>query len=127
MAKLLIQTQVLENYGAHAWNGEGECPQNWKAKGGEDYVLRDIAPIWAGLISHGGALGGGLSGGMSALQALVEGLKPQVESNDRYYRETVVSWEVLADDQLTPWEANQLQFDGRVKYPAKVLTWPVAA
>jgi len=120
MAKLLIQTQVPGNYGAHAWNGKGECPQNWKAKGGEDYVL-------PGLISHGGALGGGLQGGMSALQALVEGLKPQVESNDRYYRETVVSWEVLADDQLTPWEANQLQFDGRVKYPAKVLTWPVAA
>ena len=117
MAKLLIQTQVLENYGAHDWDGEGECPQYWKAKGGEDYVL-------PGLISDGGLLGGGLPGGMSALQDLVEALKPQVESNDQFYRETVVSWEVLADDQLTPWEADQLQYDGRVDYPAKVLTWP---
>lgn len=119
MAKLLIQTQVHENYGAHAWDGKGECPQYWKAKVGEDYVL-------PGLISHGGALGGGLPWGMSALQDLVEELKPQVESNDHYWRETVVFWEVLADDQLTPWEADQLQYDGRVDYPAKILTWPEA-
>ena len=114
MAKLLIQTQVHENYGAHAWNGEGECPQYWKAKGGEDYVL-------PGLIVHDGRL---LIGGKTALQNLVNSLKPQVETNDEFYRETVVSWEVLADDQLTPWEADQLQYDGQVDYPAKVLTWP---
>ncbi len=25
--------QYSENYGAHDWNGEGACPQYWKAKG----------------------------------------------------------------------------------------------
>ena len=114
MAKLLIQTQVHENYGAHSWDGEGECPQYWKAKGGEDYVL-------PGVLADDGTWAAALS-----LQALVEALKPQVESNDHYWRETVVSWKVLADDQLTPWEADQLQYDGRVDYPAKVLTWPEA-
>ena len=39
MAKLLITTQVYENYGAHDWDGRGECPQYWKAKGGNDYVV----------------------------------------------------------------------------------------
>ena len=32
MSKLLITTQVYENYGSHDWDGEGECPQYWKAK-----------------------------------------------------------------------------------------------
>jgi hypothetical protein len=40
--KLLITTQVRENYGAHDWDGVGECPQYWKSKGGNEYVLRDF-------------------------------------------------------------------------------------
>jgi hypothetical protein len=38
--KLVISTQVYENYGAHDWDGTGECPQYWKAKGGSDYVIK---------------------------------------------------------------------------------------
>ena len=40
--KLLIYTQVEENYGAHDWSGKGECPQYWKFKGGETFVVRDL-------------------------------------------------------------------------------------
>lgn len=40
--KLIIQTQYRENYGAHAWNGEGECPQYWKNKGGNTYVVEGV-------------------------------------------------------------------------------------
>ena len=40
--KLVIQTQYKENYGAHDWNGEGECPQYWKFKGGETYVVPNV-------------------------------------------------------------------------------------
>ena len=42
--KLVIQTQYKENYGAHDWNGEGECPQYWKFKGGETYVVPNVDP-----------------------------------------------------------------------------------
>ena len=42
--KLVITTQIHENYGAHAWDGEGECPQHWKAKGGENYVVHHLTP-----------------------------------------------------------------------------------
>ena len=42
MSKLLITTQVYENYGAHDWDGVGECPSYWKAKGGSDYVVKKI-------------------------------------------------------------------------------------
>jgi len=37
--KLVIQTQFLENYGAHDWDGRGECPQRWKPKGGDTYIV----------------------------------------------------------------------------------------
>jgi hypothetical protein len=37
--KLVLNTQYMENYGAHSWDGEGECPQHWKAKGGTTYVI----------------------------------------------------------------------------------------
>ncbi len=37
--KLVIQTQFRENYGAHDWDGKGECPQYWKPKGGETYIV----------------------------------------------------------------------------------------
>jgi hypothetical protein len=36
----IVLTQVMENYGAHAWDGKGECPQYWKAKGGNEYIVR---------------------------------------------------------------------------------------
>lgn len=37
--KLIIQTQFCENYGAHDWDGKGECPQYWKPKGGDTYII----------------------------------------------------------------------------------------
>lgn len=37
--RVVFQTQFLENYGAHCWDGEGECPQRWKPKGGSTYIV----------------------------------------------------------------------------------------
>ena len=31
--------QTYENYGSHDWDGTGECPQYWKAKGGHSEVI----------------------------------------------------------------------------------------
>ena len=39
---LVIDTQFLENYGAHDWSGSGECPQRWKPKGGDTYIVTDL-------------------------------------------------------------------------------------
>lgn len=30
---VLVHTQFKENYGAHDWDGTGQCPQYWKPKG----------------------------------------------------------------------------------------------
>ena len=44
--RVVIQTQIKENYGAHDWDGTGECPQGWKFKGGDTYIVQaDVAEI----------------------------------------------------------------------------------
>ena len=98
MSKLLIITQVYENYGAHDWDGEGSCPQYWKAKGGNDYVVRNIDVNRA-----------------SDIVNLVSG---EVEQDNEYYRETVIHWEVVGDDYLTDFEQSQLEYEGKITYPA---------
>jgi hypothetical protein len=40
--KAVIYTQVRENYGAHDWDGKGECPQYWKFKGGNTFVVHGV-------------------------------------------------------------------------------------
>ena len=41
--KIIIQTQISENYGSHDWSGEGECPQHWKNKGGSTYIFAGVS------------------------------------------------------------------------------------
>ena len=41
--RVIFHTQFRENYGAHDWDGEGECPQRWKPKGGSTYIVSATA------------------------------------------------------------------------------------
>ena len=104
MAKLLITTQVYENYGAHDWDGQGECPQYWKAKGGNDYVVKKFKDF-------------------SAVSETVMALRGQIECDDRFYRETITGWEIVGDNDLTEFEQSQLDYEGSIRYPAKELAW----
>ena len=98
--KLLITTQTYENYGAHDWDGVGECPQYWKAKGGSDYVVKRF---------KGDAT------------TAVMALRGQIEQDNQAYRESIINWEVVADDYLTEFEQSQLAYEGTIRYPAKEL------
>lgn len=102
--KLLITTQVYENYGAHDWDGKGECPQYWKGKGGSDYVVKDF---------RGGA-------GDAATAALML-LRDQIEKDTPYYREQIIDWKIVKDDYLTEFEQSQLEYEGRITFPAQEL------
>ena len=104
MAKLLITTQVYENYGAHDWDGEGECPQYWKAKGGNDYVVKKFKDI-------------------NRVTETVMALRGQIEQDNEGFRETIIGWEVVANDYLTEFEQSQLDYEGSIRYPAKELAW----
>ena len=101
MSKLLISTQVRENYGAHDWDGKGECPQYWKMKGGNDYVVLNVDPNKAS----------------ETYLAVVD----QCTSENNYFDEYVLDWEIVEDDYLTSFEMDQLEFDGRIQFPCKVL------
>ena len=96
MAKLLIQTQVLENYGT-------ESEPYWKAKGGGDYVVKNFRKF-------------------NAATEVVMALRGQVEQDNEFVREYIIGWEVVADDYLTEFERSQLEYEGRITYGAHELT-----
>ena len=104
MAKLLITIQVYENYGAHDWDGVGECPQYWKAKGGNDYVVKKFKDL-------------------NKVTETVMALRGQIEQDNEGFRETIIGWEVVANDYLTEFEQSQLDYEGSIRYPAKELAW----
>lgn len=97
MSKILIQTQVFENY---AWDEHGNLGTGvnayWKAKGGSDYVVRNID--------------------INRAREIVESVRDQIEQNNDAYREYIVDWEVVADDHLTRFERDQLEYEGRITY-----------
>jgi len=98
--KLMITTQIQENYGAHDWDGAGECPQYWKFKGGNDYSY---------------SLGSHLRN-PEALAELVQALRGQIECDNEGFREYILGWSVESDDYLTDFEQSQLEYDGEIKY-----------
>jgi len=95
MAKLLIQTQVYENYG-------DALKPYWKAKGGGDYVVKNFKDF-------------------NRVTEFVMALRGQVEQDNEFYTETIIGWEVVADDYLTEFERSQLEYEGQIRYPANEL------
>ena len=95
MAKLLIVTQVLENYGSedNPW---------WKAKGSSEYVVKNFTAL-------------------NAVNATVQSLRDQIEIDNPLYSEYIVSWEVVDNDYLTDFERSQLVYEGRIDFPATEL------
>ena len=88
---LVIRTQFMENYGAHDWDGTGECPQYWKMKGGSEYKVINV-PL---NIDY---------------QEVVS--MANVEKDNEYCREYILDWSMEADDYLSWFEKSQLEYDG---------------
>jgi hypothetical protein len=104
MSKLLITTQVYENY---AWREDGTLGTGanayWKAKGGNEYVIKQFR------------------GGDEAATKMVMAVRDRIEESNDGYREHIVDWEVVADDYLTEFERSQLEYDGSIMFPAQEL------
>ena len=96
MAKLLITTQVYENYGS------ADEPY-WKPKGGSDYVVKKV--------------------NVNKVTETVMGVRSQIECDNEFYREYILGWEVVANDYLTEFEQSQLEYEGTIRFPAKELAW----
>jgi hypothetical protein len=98
MAKLLITTQVYENYGT------ADEPY-WKPKGGSDYVVKKF------------------KGGEAAATMAVMALRSQIECDNEGYREYILGWEIVGDKHLTEFEKSQLDYEGKITYGPKELAW----
>ena len=107
--KLHIVTQYMENYGAHDWDGTGECPQRWKMKGGEDYFM----PLDGYTAEHEFA--------DKNLQMIVDSVRDTVEWNDVGSRQYIIGYGIVEDNFLSEFERSQLEYDGKITCPAKVL------
>lgn len=87
--KLVIHTQYRENYGAHDWDGQGECPQYWKFKGGETYVMEIQDP--------------------NVRPTNIDEIESLITYKDEGSEEYVLDWsfvdpeEKFCDDWETPW------------------------
>jgi len=103
--KLLITTQVYENYGAHDWDGVGSCPSYWKAKGGSDYVIKRF------------------KGGSADATLAVMAVRAQIEESNDHFRESIIDFRLVADDYLTEFEQSQLAYEGKIRYGSKEITW----
>ena len=107
--KILITTQYMENYGAHDWNGQGECPQHWKFKGGQDYFV----PLQGFNPDHEFA--------KKRLQMIVDSIRSQIEWDDVGSRQYILGYDLVEDDFLTEFERSQLEYEGHIQFPTRVI------
>jgi hypothetical protein len=92
----------MENYGAHDWDGEGECPQRWKFKGGSEYKITGVDP----------------TADPEDYISLAN-----VEFNDIGAREYVVNYSFESDDYMSDFEKSQLEYDGEIYFCEPHLSW----
>jgi len=103
MTKLLITTQVYENY---AWREDGTIGTGpdayFKPKGGDEYVVRGVDP--------------------EQVFEVLEKIALKIEQANDYFQEFIVDTKIVDDDYLTEYERDQLEYDGEISFPAKELT-----
>ena len=99
--KALIITQIHENYGAHDWDGEGSCPQYWKAKGSGEYYIKDMTES-------------------SIVKAMLVN-RSKIEQYTNYFRESIIDFTLVPDDYMSEYEKSQLEYEGCITYPVPVI------
>ena len=99
--KALIVTQIHENYGAHDWDGEGTCPEYWKAKGSGEYYIKDMTES-------------------SMVEAMLVN-RSKIEQDTNYFRESIIDFALVPDDYMSQYEKSQLEYEGRIIYPVPVI------
>lgn len=101
--KIYITTQTCENYGS-------SDEPHWKFKGGVDYVVPFDGTVLYTMEDR-----------KAFLKSLVDQARIQIEQTGPMYEEYVVDWSLEEDDFLTHSERQDVEFYGKVKYPAHVV------
>lgn len=103
--KIVIQTQYMENYSFHA--NDNTCPMRedrWKYKGGNEYVIKNVN-----------------TKNETAIEELIKKAESRICHDGPGSREYILGWELVGDEELTPYEKSQLDIEGRVTWPATVI------
>ena len=96
--KIIITTQVYNNYGT-------ALEPRWKPKGAGDYVVKLPCDYTE-----------------EDVKRKVELAKAVIElHNTPMWWETWLGYHVVEDNVLTDFESQQLEWDGRIDFPAEVL------
>lgn len=93
---LVIYTQYKENY------GDSENPY-WKFKGGCEYKIVDFM------------------GNQEQARDMVEYIRGRIEYAHDMAMEYIIDWAIKPDNYLTEFERDQLEFEGKITYPAEIL------
>lgn len=96
MSKIYVMTQNYENYGS-------EDEPYWKPKGSSDYFIPNF------------------TGSLEQADAVVKSMADKIEYANEYATSTILCVEVVADDYMTEFEQDQLNYEGQIRFPAKVL------
>ena len=101
MFRIVISTQVYENYAAHCCECETEesctCGDYWKAKGGDDFQ-RDI-----------GSANDVIEMGAAGVQAIADEMRKLVERDTRGLQVSVLGWSLVPSDEETMGEEDLRQ------------------
>ncbi len=109
--RILIMTQYRENYGAHDWDGTGECPQYWKFKGGDEYIVEVDGFRFYNEFARKNA------------EMIIDSMRSKIEHRSEYSEEYIVDWSFVEDDYQTDFEKSQLEYEGKVTFPAKRINY----
>ena len=71
----------------------------FKPKGGDEYVVRNVNE--------------------DQVFEILEKVAGQIEKSNDYYQEFIVDIKIVEDDFLTEYELNQLEWEGKILFPAK--------
>lgn len=91
--RVVLHTQVYENYGTHCCDCETEesctCKPYWKAKGGSEYQ-RNI-----------GTASDVIAMGSKGVQAVADAMAKKVARSDRHWQEYALDWSVVPSTEET--------------------------
>lgn len=94
MSKLYITTQYTENYGSE------EDPY-WKSKGSYDYFVPNVTE--------------------DRMLEVMDRACKVIEHSNPFSHETIIGYRVVDDDFITRDEEMQMEYDGKISFPAVVV------
>jgi len=53
------------------------------------------------------------------IDVIIDRVRNQIEQDNNSFQETIIGHSLVADDYLTEFERSQLEYEGKITYPAR--------